>query len=88
MTLASIRGIIDMFIDFTSDLSTVAIAAPGFGSVREYFTLPDRNFVLDPIDNIPVGHIRFFSMGRRRDHDDRGVANTNLANAMPGDGKM
>jgi hypothetical protein len=77
-----------MFADISGNGMTITIVAPFLRAICIMLAFPDRGFMFDPIDDIPVRGIGFTAMGRSRDHNDSGIPYGDFADAVLRDGDM
>src|SRR5258708_36613691 len=71
--------LINMFGSVPGDGVAIAVVAPFMGTVRIVFAFPDGGLVLDAVNDVPVGSIRFAAMGRSGDHYHGRIADGDLA---------
>src|SRR5882757_2851313 len=79
-------GVIDMLRYISGDGMAITVIAPFMGAVGEILAFPDRDFVLDPVDDIPVGSICFAAMGGSGDHHNGRFTNSYFPHPVLGDG--
>src|SRR5215217_490671 len=68
--VARIVRFVNMLIGTSGNFCAVTVTTPFIGAVCEIFALPDGHFMFDPVYDIPVGFIGFFTVRGSCDHND------------------